>query len=228
MSFAPSARLPRRRIALAASCLLFGLLAFAGIAVFVFSGASAMSVDQPDHAWFVAERSAAATAVFTAVTSVSAPELLPFLVIAGALVWALWKRQWWRPLLLIGAMLFTVALTVLLKLFITHDWPAADQMLLGPDDQHSFPSGHTLVAAVFLLVSAYLVVSRSKRRFVAPAAASAAGLGILAVAVSRLYLGYHWLTDVSASLALALLVLGAVMLLDIGRPRFGFAGRQSP
>lgn len=228
MSFAPPARLPSRRIALAASCLLLGFLAFAGIAVFVFSGASATTVDQPDHAWFVAERSAAATVIFTAVTSVSAPELLPFLVIAGALVWALWKRQWWRPLLLIGAMLFTVALTVLLKMFITHDRPAADQMLLGPDDQHSFPSGHTLVAAVFLLVSAYLVVSRSKRRFLAPVAASAAGLGILAVAVSRLYLGYHWLTDVSASLALALLVLGAVMLLDIGRPRFGFARRQSP
>ncbi|MCU1474266.1 phosphatase PAP2 family protein, partial [Amnibacterium sp.] len=35
--------------------------------------------------------------------------------------------------------------------------------------------------------------------------------------VSRLYLGYHWLTDVSASVALSLVVVGVVIAVDTRR-----------
>jgi membrane-associated phospholipid phosphatase len=39
-------------------------------------------------------------------------------------------------------------------------------------------------------------------------------MGTALVALSRLYLGYHWLTDVVASIGLAFAVTGAVILAD--------------
>ncbi len=36
-------------------------------------------------------------------------------------------------------------------------------------------------------------------------------------AISRLYLGYHWLTDALASLSISLVVLGGVIALDTWR-----------
>jgi hypothetical protein len=48
-------------------------------------------------------------------------------------------------------------------------------------------------------------------------------VGVLTVALSRLYLGYHWFTDVTASVTLSLWILGLVMIVDSWRPlgRFG-------
>ena len=40
------------------------------------------------------------------------------------------------------------------------------------------------------------------------------GLLIVAAAVSRIYLGYHWTTDALASISLSLVILGAVIAVD--------------
>ncbi|MEO6529891.1 MAG: phosphatase PAP2 family protein [Specibacter sp.] len=40
---------------------------------------------------------------------------------------------------------------------------------------------------------------------------------ILAQAASRIYLGYHWLSDTTASIALSLVILGALMAVDTFR-----------
>ncbi len=172
------------------SAISLGLLAFAAIAILVFSGIS-MTADGADHGLFVANRSAFATAIFTVITEVSAPTVLPLIVIALAVFWAVWRKQLWRPLLLAGAMVVTVLLTFVIKSVITHNRPPVAEMLLGPDDNHSFPSGHTLVATVFFLVLAYLLLSRGSSRLRTSIGIALAALGIFAVAISRLYLGYH-------------------------------------
>jgi undecaprenyl-diphosphatase len=46
---------------------------------------------------------------------------------------------------------------------------------------------------------------------------SLAGVVILAQVASRLYLGYHWITDTTASVALALVILGVIMAIDTAR-----------
>jgi undecaprenyl-diphosphatase len=68
---------------------------------------------------------------------------------------------------------------------------------LGP----SFPSGHSASAAAFFAAAALLVGRHQGRRGRAILAGLAAGIAV-AVAMSRVMLDVHWLTDVVAGLAL--------------------------
>ena len=84
----------------------------------------------------------------------------------------------------------------------------------GSETTASFPSGHTIGTATFLLVAGYLVASRNRTRGVVVGWLVAGVVGASAVALSRLYLGYHFLTDVVAAGGLAVVVLGVVTVVD--------------
>ena len=57
------------------------------------------------------------------------------------------------------------------------------------NEQYSYPSGHT-ARAVFLGLVVWLVTKKKR------SVGLAAGLFVLLVAVGRIYLGHHWLSDV--------------------------------
>ncbi len=82
----------------------------------------------------------------------------------------------------------------------------------GVESSFSFPSGHTIGAATLVLVSGYLVWTRHHSRTVALVWTTTTAVVIALVAFSRLYLGYHFVTDVLAAVCLALAVLGAVVM----------------
>ncbi|WP_426975935.1 phosphatase PAP2 family protein [Pseudarthrobacter sp. O4] len=198
----------------AAGLLVAGDAIFWAMLAAVQSDSGIAAWDAPVHDGLVASRNPAATAVLTAVTTVTSPLWMTVIGFAFALGWAAWKRELWRPALLIGAMAATFALSTLIKHEVDRARPAAGDFLLGPDDAMSFPSGHTFGAGVFLLVLAYLFAAGRGRRPTSFLAFAAAAAGAVLVAVSRLYLGYHWLTDVLASLGLAVAVTGMVILTD--------------
>ena len=151
-------------------------------------------------------------------TTVTSPLWMTVIGCAVALAWAVWKREVWRPALLVGAMAATFAVSTLVKHDVGRSRPAASGFMLGPDDALSFPSGHTFGAGVFLCVLSYLLLAargtRTGKRTTSVLGFAAAAAGTLVVAFSRLYLGYHWLTDVLASMGLALAVTGIVILAD--------------
>ena len=68
-------------------------------------------------------------------------------------------------------------------------------------EQFSFPSGHTASSVVIYGFLAFLI-GRGKSPRIRTTVAMVAGTGILLVAVSRLYLQVHWVSDVLASLSL--------------------------
>ena len=218
----PSARPPlpsqRRLFFVAAGLLVAGETIFWTMLAAVQSNSGAAALDGPVHDGLVASRNPLATSILTAVTTVTSPLWMTVIGCVLALVWAAWKREIWRPALLVGAMAAALAVSTLIKHDVARPRPAASDFMLGPDDALSFPSGHTFGAGVFLCVLSYLLVTgrgtRTSKRSTSALSFAAAAAGTLVVAFSRLYLGYHWLTDVLASIGLALAVTGTVILAD--------------
>jgi undecaprenyl-diphosphatase len=226
MISALSARLHPSPVPKASQQVLFfwaGALLVAGDAVFwlmfaaVQSDSGLAALDGPAHSLLVAARSPVATVLLAALSAVTAPEVLTVIGAAFAMAWVAWKRELWRPAVLMGAMVLAVVLTTLIKQFVGRSRPPAADFLLGPDDALSFPSGHTVGIGVFAVVLAYLVLSRSGTRTTAALGFSGALTVTVLVGFSRLYLGYHWLTDVVASLGVALAVAAVAVFTDVAR-----------
>lgn len=153
----------------------------------------------------------------TAVTWAATPELIPILAVLAAIPW-FFRTRCRDPLLFAGAVVLASASVTALKVLVARTRPPTTFMVDGADHSFSFPSGHTCLFATAALVLAWLLTrgrTRGPRLLAFVVAALASGT----VAASRIYLGYHWLTDVCASLGIAVALLGAVMLTDAVLPR---------
>jgi undecaprenyl-diphosphatase len=96
-----------------------------------------------------------------------------------------------------------------MKLFFQRPRQQLEWATVLPD--YSFPSGHTLNAFVFYIAIALILWSVFGRRVGTTALVIALLLGI-GVGISRIYLGYHYLTDVVGGILAGiawLLILGA-------------------
>ncbi|WP_156023285.1 phosphatase PAP2 family protein [Terracoccus sp. 273MFTsu3.1] len=124
--------------------------------------------------------------------------------VVGAVTMAVCLRTGrWSPLLLAAPSIVVVSTTVLLgKGLISRTSPAVPGMLGGDG---SYPSGHTATALVCAGVTAELVSRLRPRRRTTAWAAALVWSGL--VVVSLLWLHFHWLSDVVASLLLGSLVL---------------------
>jgi undecaprenyl-diphosphatase len=84
----------------------------------------------------------------------------------------------------------------------------------------SFPSGHAVMTPVVYLTLATVVAALEHRRHLKAILPICAALLVLAVGISRVYLGVHWPTDVLAGWALGIAIaLAASMVLRRVAPR---------
>lgn len=195
--------------------VVLGVLGFVALLDAVRDRDDLWQLDEPLLEWLVAHRTPAATAVLTVVTDLFGPFVLPLLVAVGCVVWARRSGTWWEPGLLAGAMVLATLASTVLKALIARPRPSDESMVVaGVERSFSFPSGHTIGAATLVLVGGYLVWHRhhSGRLLAGWVLASVVVVG--AVAGSRLYLGYHFLTDVLAGVCLAVAVLGVVVVVS--------------
>jgi membrane-associated phospholipid phosphatase len=124
-----------------------------------------------------------------------------FLLLATPFVsMALWARK--RPvsaLLFLGSVLGGFGVSSLLKIALARarpdQWTAIVQ-----ESTYSFPSGHTVMATVFFGGLAAIVFHLNKKVALRVVAVIAATGMVVAVAVSRVYLGAHWATDTFAGM----------------------------
>lgn len=208
----------RRRLYLSSVILaVIGLSAFILLAVNVMTHTGYERLDAPVERWFNAQRSDETTGFMTVLAIVFGPVMMPIIVLVTVIVWSLTAKHLWRPLLLGAGMLTGVLLALVLAPIVRHPRPPVEFMLLGADHTYSFPSGHVLGASDFFLILAFLLASRVQRPWFAVTAFVVAAALIVLQVVSRLYLGYHWVSDTTSSVALSLAVLGAVIAIDTRR-----------
>lgn len=197
---------PHQTIALVAG---IGLAAFA---VFVWAAgevyeslreSTALSgIDVPVLQWMVAHRTEGLNAVVTAFSTIGGPVIMP--IIAAVTVIAL-ARHWRSRLpitLMVAATAGSVAATVVGKKYVARVRP--DHALAVPPYEFapSFPSGHSLNSVVVGGVVAYLLWRHLHRPASRAAVVVVGVVFALAMGMSRVYLGHHWLTDVLAGWAL--------------------------
>lgn len=175
------------------------------------------AADESARRWLLTTRSEALTIGMIILAVVFGPVALPIIVLVVTLVWGILAKHAWRPVLLAAAMVTGVVLAQLIGHTVERARPPVDLMLFGADHTFSFPSGHVLGASDFLLVTAFLVFSRHRRPAVTVVGFAFAVIGVIMAALSRLYLGYHWVSDAVASVSLSLVVLGAVIAVDTWR-----------
>ncbi|WP_430297042.1 phosphatase PAP2 family protein [Sinomonas sp. B1-1] len=169
------------------------------------------AMDQPVLDWAVASRTPALMAGVTAFTNVGGGVIAPITAAAAMVLLAIWMRHW-RPLVLVpAAAAGSLLVTIFGKELTGRARPPLALAVPPYEYSASFPSGHTLNATVIAGIVVYLACLKLKALWSRVAAIAAGGLYALAIGLSRVYLGHHWLTDVIAAWFLGLAWLSVVI-----------------
>jgi len=177
----------------------------------VVEGDGVDAVDHPVLQAAVDHRTPDLTAVAQVVSDVADVVGMTLLALATAVVLALVRRRWTPFVLVVTAMLGSVALTVAGKVVVGRSRPPLADAVPPYETSASFPSGHTLNATVFVGVVVYVVLRHLAARWARALVVAGAVVLALAVGASRVYLGHHWLTDVLVAYLLGLLWVGFVV-----------------
>lgn len=173
---------------------LFGYVAMA-----VVNGGPLTVTDAHVAGWLHAQSSPPVTQAMLVITHIH--DTIPITIaVALVAVYLALKRNWFW-LLCVGV---SVPFGMLLNVALSHTFqrvrPIFDDPLLVMTT-YSFPSGHVAGATLFYGVLAALFVSRTRNQQWRAAIVLAAGAMVTLVALTRLYLGVHYLSDVLAAFA---------------------------
>jgi membrane-associated phospholipid phosphatase len=157
------------------------------------------TIDQTVHDFVLSMRSPGATRFFVAMSIVGGPVVLGIVtgLLAGAL--AIRKRYAWAIYLIVtaggGALL-----NMELKRYFQRARPDLAEMIRRASG-YSFPSGHALGSTVVAGALAYLAMRLIHAWRLKAAVIAFAVTFVVAVATSRVYLGVHWLSDITAGVS---------------------------
>ena len=186
-------------LTLGVALLLVAAWIFGAIAEDVVTGATITLVDVRLAHWFHDRATPGFTRAMLVVTHWNG--IIGSSIMAALLALWFWRRHahYWLIVCLVavpGGMLLNVAL----KHVFQRARPSFDDPLLSLLT-YSFPSGHTAAATVFYGLLACYVVRRVRTWRARALVMLGAVLMVMLVALSRMYLGVHYLSDVLAATA---------------------------
>lgn len=164
----------------------------------------------------------------TAFTDLGGTAVLPVLGTVAAVLVAGWLRSWTPMLLTAVAAAGSVTMTVVGKSLVGRVRPPQADAVPPYETSPSFPSGHSLNSWVLAGILAYLVVRSARRRWVRVLVTVLAAGFAVAMGLSRVFLGHHWLSDVLVAWALGTAWLAALMTAHQWFVSRGDPGRVPP
>lgn len=204
MALLDPARPEAKALAALGFLLVIGGWAFLAIIDSVIAGAPLLRADTSIFHALQDLRSPWADTVMVAVTELGdARATVP--VAVAAIGWLAWRRAWIDAAYLAAAIVIAQAVAAAVKIALHTPRPIPE--LYEGWSAFSFPSGHATVNAVMYGFLGVMTI-RSAGPVLRPAIA--AGLAVLVglIALSRLYLGAHWFSDVAGGLAFGLAWVG--------------------
>lgn len=170
--------------------------------------------DRPVLDWAVANRTPGLTQAVLFFTHTGGPIWQPIIFFGLAAVLA-WRWRDWTPLVLVAlAEGGALAIAEMGKDVIGRARPDQQAFAVPPfETSPSFPSGHTIEAFVVATMLTYLLVRHLWDRpvWVRVLIGVVAFVYACAMGFSRVFLGYHWLTDVLAAALLGIAWAGVVI-----------------
>jgi undecaprenyl-diphosphatase len=181
-------------------------------------------LDQPVLQLAIAERTPLLTPLvngFTQLGGVIGMTIIASLVTV-VMVWR-WRSRTPLVLMLI-AVTGSLLMTGVGKAVVGRPRPALSDAVPPYEYAFSFPSGHALNSTVIAGLVAYLLLRRLTSRGARVTVVLLAAAWAVAMGLSRVYLGHHWLTDVIAAWALgaawlALVITAHRLFLTVRRSR---------
>jgi undecaprenyl-diphosphatase len=168
---------------------------FAMIASAVAEGLT-QSLDERALRWFETNRSAVLDKVMLEITTLGTGVVLVMIVLVASVF--LWQTQHkWSVYLLLLGVLGGKLLNTLLKTLYERPRPSVVQWITEVHSA-SFPSGHAMSSMVVYGSVAYLVGRLEPSAHLRRTTWTLAALVILAIGVSRMYLGVHYPSDIIA------------------------------
>lgn len=169
-------------------------------------------LDQPALEIAKQYRNPGLDAAVTAFTNIGGGIGMP--ILASILVaWLTYVSRSWRPLILVGgAAAVSITATTVSKTLMGRVRPEHIDAVPPFEFSPSFPSGHTLNTTVVIGVVVYLMCLQTSRNLVRVAVITVGLLFIIAMGLSRVFLGHHWMTDVMAAWLLGFAWVGMVIL----------------
>jgi undecaprenyl-diphosphatase len=175
---------------------LLGLWALSGLTEGVMEGET-LRFDEAVLRWMNARATPLLDRVALEVTALGDGLVVATIaVVAGTLLWLLGQRGY--AALLAAAVGGAWVIYPVLKLVFDRPRPQLFEWRAHYALASSYPSGHATMSMVLLVVLAYIVHQLSDRRWTGVAAMLLAGIAVLLIGLSRLYLGVHYPSDVIA------------------------------
>jgi undecaprenyl-diphosphatase len=196
-------------IVISLAVAVLALFLFAWIGSEVLEG-DTQHFDQTIRSWVHQYASASMTRAMTGISLLGYNILILEMLIAfGVFAWLRWKRA---AMWLAVAMAGSLALDTALKYAYHRVRPVA---FFGvAPHSYSFPSGHALCSFCFYGVLAGLLSARTKALSWRIVIWVVAAVLVIAIGLSRIYLGVHYPSDVIAGYLAAAVWVGAVIVLD--------------
>lgn len=175
--------------------LLTGIGAGIGLLIVGPLDGSIGALDRDVSSWFGANRTAGWNdATWFGSTLADSYVKIPAAIVLVGIFLFRWKR-WTEAALLGGALILESTAFVAMSFVVDRSRPAIEQLDSIPPTG-SFPSGHTAAAVVFYGAIALIVFAHSSNKLVRAFVGTAAVLVPVIVAVSRVYRGMHFVSDV--------------------------------